>query len=415
MNADLFAEVQGALDREFFVDVLREIIEIPTEVPLGPNTLIDADHPKLVEYVQDVLRPIMEDAGIYNILEMPLNQVVVKMGSGISGESLLIQAYTPTQHQNLMRDPFIARIACVPELEGDEREGDSPEGGAPHASHEPAIFGQGVSQNKVHQAAMITVLKAFVESEVPLEGTLYFAINNEGRSSHHCSEAIIAHLHPKPRYGILLTGTGMNITVANRGRVDVYVHVRGKAAHSSTPWLGHSAIDGANEVINRIRAMRFSKTHPNLGGQHAVPYQVVYSPVAPHTLPDYARISVDRRLLPGDDVVEAVNEVRAAIGDISPFGVEVEGGVHMLPAEVDPGSPVVQRLRESNVQVRGVEPELLSIPGAFDAGGLCAMGIPTVMWGASGGDGLLGDDWVTLKDGWDEVVTLCDLIANWLG
>lgn len=415
MNADAVARVEDYLDREFFIDILREIIEIPTEVPLGPETLMDADHPKLVDYVQNVLRPIMEDAGIYQVFEMPLNQVVVKMGSGNSGESLLIQAYTPTQHQNLMRDPFIARIACVGGSGGGEAPEDPQVGEGARTADEPAIFGQGVSQNKVHQAAMITVLKALVDSGAQLEGILYFAINNEGRSSHHCSEAIISRLDPKPQFGILLVGTGMNITVANRGRVDVYVHVRGRAAHSSTPWLGHSAIDGANEVINRIRAMEFTATHPTLGGQHAVPYQVVYSPVAPHTLPDYARITVDRRLLPGDDITEAVNEIRAAIGDMSPFEVEVERGVHMLPAEVDPESPVVQRLRGANVRARGVEPELRSIPGAFDAGGLCAMGIPTVMWGAAGGDGLLGDDWVTLIDGWNEVRTLADLICSWLG
>lgn len=390
--------VECHLDREFFIDVLKELIEVPTEVPLGPDTLIDPDHPKLVHYVQNVLRPIMEDAGIYDIMEMPLNQIVVRLGSGERDDCLLIQAYTPTQHQNLMKDPFVPRIAHAPE----------------HGYDEPCIFGQGVSQNKLHQAAMITVLKAIIDSGEKLRGTLYFAINNEGRSSHQCSEAIIPRLDPKPKYGLVLLG-GLDISVANRGRVDVYVHVRGKATHSSSPWNGLSAIDGANEVINRIRTMNFTKTHPRLGGQHAVVYQVVYSPLAPHTLPDYAKITVDRRLLPGDDIDEVVEEVRAAVGDMSPFDVEIERGVHMLPAEVDPDSPIVQNIIRSQKRVRGEEPELKYRPGAFDAGGPCAMGVPTVQWGAGGGDGLLGDDFVPLRDAWDEVEILTDMIVNWLG
>ncbi len=397
MAAELREAVQGHLDRSFFIETLRELIKVPTEVPLGPDTLIDPDDPKLVHYVQSVLRPMLEDARIYEILEMPLNQLVVKMGSGEKDDSLLIQAYTPTQHQNLMEDPFVPRIAHAPE----------------HGFDEPCIFGQGISQNKLHQAAMITVLKAIVDSGEELSGTLYFAINNEGRSSHECSEALIPKLDPNPQYGLLLLG-GLNISIANRGRVDVYVHVHGKAAHSSSPWNGNSAIDGANEVINRIGAMEFDKTHPNLGGQHAVPYQVVYWPLAPHTLPEYAKITVDRRLLPGDDIDEAVQEIEDAIGDMSPFEVEVERGVHMLPAEVDPDAPIVNRLSRAQEEVRGEKPDLLYKPGAFDAGGPCALGVPTVQWGAGAGDGLLGDDLVPLSDAWDEVNILAKLIVDWL-
>ena len=395
---DLPATVEAHLDRKFAIDLLKKLIRVPTEVPLGTETLMAPDDPKLVHYVQDVLRPIMEDAGILGIMEAPLNQVVVKVGTGETGQSLLIQAYTVTQHQNLMRDPFKPRIATAPE----------------HGVNEPCIFGQGVTQNKAHQAAMITILKAVVESGATLRGTLYFAINNEGRSSHACSEALIPLLDPRPAYGLILIGTGFDVSAGNRGRVDVYVHIHGKAAHSSTPWMGHNAIDGANEAINRIRAMKLTKTHPLLGGQHAVVYQVMYSPLAPHTLPNYARLKVDRRLLPGDDIDEAVDEVRRAIGEISGFRVEVERGVHMLPAVVDAGSEIVQRLCDAAESVRKQRPKVKYGPGAFDAGGPCALGVPTVMWGPQGGDGLLGDDFMPLSAFWDEVRVLAKLITTWL-
>jgi len=396
---DLLETVQAHLDREFAVDLLKKLIRVPTEVPLGSETLMAPDDPKLVHYVQDVVRPIMEDAGILGIMEAPLNQVVVRAGTGQTGQSLLVQAYTVTQHQNLTRDPFKPRIATAPE----------------HGVNEPCIFGQGVTQNKAHQAAMITILKALVDSGVELRGTLFFAINNEGRSSHACSEALVPLLDPKPAYGIILIGTGFDISAGNRGRVDVYIHIHGKAAHSSTPWAGQSAIDGANEAINRVRAMKFSKTHPLLGGQHAVVYQVVYSPLAPHTLPDYARLKVDRRLLPGDDIDEAVDEVRKAVGEIPGFRVVVERGVHMLPAVVDAGSEVVRRLCDATEFVRKQRPKVRYQPGAFDAGGPCALGVPTVMWGPRGGDGLLGDDFMPLSAFLDEVSILARLITTWLG
>ncbi len=390
-------EIDRYLDRDYFIKILKQLIRVPTQVPLGAETFMEPDDPRLVEYVQGVLRPIMEDAEIHDIVDMPLNQLVVRMGRGTRPESLLIQAYTPTQHNNLMRDPFVPRI------------GHAPEDGV----HEPCIFGQGVSQNKVHQAAMITVLKALVWSGMELGGTLYFAINNEGRSSHQCSEAIIPRLDPKPDSALILIGTGMDISVGNRGRVDINVHVRGRASHSSTPDKSHNVIEAASEVIRRLGSMRFEKNHPQLGGQHAVVYQVVYSPLAPHTIPDYARLRVDRRLLPGDDIDRAVEEVRGAIGDLSPFQVEVERGVHMLPSLVDENSSIVRDLSEANFTARGVRPRLNYGPGAFDAGfSSTTMRIPTVMWGASGGDRLLGDDYVSLRDAWAEVCTLSRLIMT---
>lgn len=398
LHSSLLDRVLERLDRRFLIDALAELIKVPTEVPLGPDTLIAPDHPKLVHYVQNVVRPMMRHAGIHNIMEMPLNQIVVRAGLGESPEALLLEAYTPSQHHNFTKEPFTPRIAIPYE----------------HGIDEPCIFGQGISQNKVHLAAAMTVLKALVETGDELRGTLYFALNNEGRSSHACSEAIIPRLNPKPRYGIVLIGTGFAISAGNRGRVDVYVHVHGEPTHSSTPWKGLSAILGANEVINRVNAMRFTKTHPLLGGQHAVPYQVVYEPVAPHTLPGYPRITIDRRLLPNDDIDQAVDEIRQAIGDMSPFRVVVEKGVYMLPALVDIESPLVKRLSESTLYATGKQPPLQYQPGSFDAGGLCQMGVETVMWGASGGVGLLGDDFVALSDAWNEALALTHLICNWL-
>lgn len=386
------------IDRQYLVDTACDLIRIPTEVPMGTTTLMEPDDPKLVHYVQDVLRPRLAQIGAYDVIEAPLNQLVVRYGSG-AGPSLLVMAYTPTQHNNLMVDPFRPRIATAPGAGFDE----------------PCIFGQGVSQNKIHMAVGLTVLNALLSERTPLAGTLYFAVNNEGRSSHACSDAILASLPRRPDWGLILIGTNMDISVGNRGRVDVYVHVTGRAAHSSEPERGLSAIEGVHKVLDRVARIALPGEHPLLGGRHIVPYQVLYSPLAPHTLPGYAKITFDRRLLPGDDIDAAVAQVRDAIGDLSPFAVTVERGVHMLPALVDPETALVHSLRAANSAVRGVEPGLHYGRGSYDAGGPCAHGVPTVMWGASGGHGLLGDDFVPLAAAWAEAEVLAATVVDLLG
>lgn len=387
------------LDRKYMVDTLVRLLKIDCTVDLGPETLMDPNHPKLVNYVQNVIRPELQKIGVYDIIDAPKNQIVAKLGTGEKNKRLLIMAYTPVQHYNWMEDPFSGKIAIPKDLGVDE----------------PCAFGQGASQNKSHFTSMLTLLKAFVDSGVELKGTLYFAVNNEGRSSHECSWALIPELDPKPEYGIILIGGRNRLSVANRGRVDVLIHIRGKETHSSNPEGGLNAIDGAVEVLNRIKAMKFTKTHPKLGGQHAIPYQLIFDPVAPHTLPNYARIKIDRRLLPGDDVDKAVEDIRKAVGDMTPYDVTVEKDVVMLPSVVDPESEIVKRLQKAIHSIDGKDVNLVYGKGAYDAGGPTSMGIPTVMYGRPlNGTMLMGDDFVSLRGVEEEAKILGRLVMDML-
>lgn len=390
--------IDTLLDRQYLVETLSRLAQTPTDVPLGFQTLMEPDDPKLVHYVQRVLRPELVHLGMYDLLDAPPNNLVVRLGSGTSGQSLLLQNYTPAQHHNLMAEPFSGRVGSA----------------AAYGRDEPAVFGQGVSQCKAHQAVMLTVLKLLRESGVELRGRLYWAINNEGRSSHACSEAILKALPETPSFGILQLDTGLAISLGNRGRVDVDVQVQGAATHSSAPQDGLSAIDGAHEVITRLRRLRWTDSHPLLGERHALVYKIQYSPLAPHTLPSDATLTVDRRLLPGDNPDEAAEEIRATIGNLAPFGVTVTRGVFMLPALVDPEHAGVQALQEAHTAIHGHPAETEYGQGSFDAGGLCAAGVPTVMYGAGGGTGLLDDDFVPIATVVAEAQALARLILTQL-
>lgn len=386
------------LDREYLAEALRRLARVPTDVPLGYDTLMEPDDPKLIHYVQEVVRPELLHRGITDLIDAPRNNLVAQIGSGESGRSLLIQNYTPAQHHNLMDDAFSGKIASAAEYGRDE----------------PAIFGQGVSQCKAHQAVMLTVLKLLRERGTPLRGRLYWAVNNEGRSSHACSEAILDALPTKPEFGIIQIGTGLALSLGNRGRVDVRVHVEGRATHSSAPQEGLSAIDGAHEVLSRLKTLAWADRHPILGGRHAIVYKMRQWPLAPHTLPSDAELVVDRRLVPGDDPDAAAEEIRACIGDLAPYRVTVERDVFMLPALVDPAHPGVVALQAANRAMRGQEARVIYGQGTFDAGGPCTRGVPTVMYGASGGVGLLGPDFVTIADVETEARVLTHLILDQL-
>lgn len=385
------------IDENYMVKLLLRLLSVDCSVDLGPETLMEPDHPKLVNYVKNVIRPEIENLGIYDIFDLPKNQLGVRIGKENNEKVLLVMAYTPVQHHNWMENPLDARIAIPYE----------------YGITEPCVWGQGVSQNKAHFASMLTLLKSFVESGQEPDGLLYFVANNEGRSSHECTKALIPKLEKKPDFGVILIGGGNRLSVANRGRVDVIIHIKGKVTHSSNPEGGLNAIDGVVDALSKIRRMKFSKTHEKLGGQHAIPYQVLFDPVAPHTLPSYARIKIDRRLLPGDDLSLAVKEIQEALGDMSPYVANIEQDVVMLPSVVDEESQIVKRFQESIKAVDGKYTELVYGKGAYDAGGPTSMGIPTVMYGRPVyNPSVMGEDFVGIKGVKEEAEIIGRLAMN---
>jgi acetylornithine deacetylase/succinyl-diaminopimelate desuccinylase-like protein len=295
------------------------------------------------------------------------------MGSG--SPVTLIQSYTVSQHHQLMNDPYEPRVA------------------------DGRIWGRGVSQSKGHQAVMLAVLRALQRGRVNVAGTLLWTLNNEARSSHRCTEELLARLPTTPGFCVLQAPTSLRISLGNRGRVDVAVTVEGRPSHSSAPEAGASAIEGARRVMNRLSELSWAvPVHPLLGSRQAVVYKMEFEPVAPHTLPAVARLTVDRRMLPGDDPYAAVDELRDAIGELPPYRISVEAGEHMLPALVEPDDPNVETLASIIAEIRPDAESTFYAPGTFDAGGTAARDIPTVMFGARGGDWPLGPDYVAIDD-----------------
>ena len=57
------------------------------------------------------------------------------------------------------------------------------------------------------------------------------------------------------------------IQLGNKGRVDIRIIVRGKQAHSSRPWDGINAVDGAVKVLEKLQPLMpypEEKTHPEI-------------------------------------------------------------------------------------------------------------------------------------------------------
>ncbi|HWH75963.1 MAG TPA: peptidase dimerization domain-containing protein, partial [Candidatus Binatus sp.] len=150
-------------------------------------------------------------------------------------------------------------------------------------------------------------------------------------------------------------------------------------------WEGINAIDGAMQVLDRLKPlMPFpeNRSHPDLGDVSLTTNAIESFPKATHTIQSECRIMFDRRLLPGDDPAKALKQIKDAIGAIDPFEVEVSPRDFMYPSEVKKDAEVVQVLEQGIRTMLNYEPKFSFSTAANDTGLFNHRGIQAINYGS---------------------------------
>jgi acetylornithine deacetylase/succinyl-diaminopimelate desuccinylase-like protein len=361
------------IDAERLWDDFARLVAVDTSARVGENRIRPHDE-RLAAFARDAAEPLFRDLGA-DVRIDDVNNVVARFGDE-RGSELLFVSYPAIHHGNEMADPLQARRRKT--------------GG------EELWVGLGASQSKSGLAAVCAAVRLLQEQGVDLAGRVVLAASSEGGSSHDSARSLFGGFERLPAGAVLTVGTENRISVGNRGRADVVVEIHGRATHSSAPELGENPIPLVGEVQARLERMPLDRTrHERLGVRTLVPYKLVCGPVAPHTIPSWCELVLDRRLLPGDTPDAVVAEIADELADLA---VTVRAGPAMLPALVDESDGVVVALQRGAALALGRPLETFYPPYTFDAGYPCSLGVPTVMFGPStseiAGIGVLGEDFV---------------------
>ena len=345
------------------LDVLfAELLRAPSE----HTELMEAD-PAVTAFIADVVAPRLEAlTGVAPRTDGMGNLLWQLDGAAADpAEGLLFMGYAMTYPASTMPEPFSGKV--VP--------------GEPHGLEGPCVWGRGGCEQKAALAAMLAAAVALTQSGRKLMRPLSLAVSTAGETGRHdAARYMLEQDGLAARYGIVGLGTTNRVCLGNKGRIDVNVLVRGKSCHSSTPWAGVNAVDGARAVLERLDGLVDGLSHPELGQASLVATHIESGPDILHTIQDHCRLTLDRRLLPGDDPGEALAAITRALADLEPWQVEVTQGNFMYPAEVSEDSEVAMALAAARELVGEAGPPLW-FPAALDAGYLNEKGIETVMFG----------------------------------
>ncbi len=188
------------------------------------------------------------------------------------------------------------------------------------------LFGRGACDAKGPVVAMVEAGRLLASQRDLWRGTLVLMFVADEEIDGGGSRAL-AKQQPKP--GLIVIGEPTNNAVfaAHKGCLRPLIRAKGKAAHSGRPELGVNAILAASHLISifdeRDRKLR-TQTHP-LVGHASLSVTRIAGGIADNVVPDNCELVLDRRLLPGETLDVAMDELKAMLTRAKhDHGVEAE-------------------------------------------------------------------------------------------
>jgi acetylornithine deacetylase/succinyl-diaminopimelate desuccinylase-like protein len=333
----------------------------------SPQTERLEAEPQVLALIRNVIKPELEQVGLHPSLDDRGNLVLRLKGRGQS-DRLMLVGYAMNAAPSTMQRPYSGEIVD----------------GAPYQLDGECVWGRGACEQKGSLAAMMAAMRFVGAHKIELPADLYFVVSTAGETGRHDSLAHVLDYGKVEADWCIIDGPS-EIQLGNKGRIDVLVIVRGKPAHSSRPWEGINAIEGAMKVLEKLKPLMpcpETKTHAELGKVSLTPNAIESFPKATHTIQSECRIMFDRRLLPGDDPNKAIQQMRDAIATLEPFEVEIQPRDFMYPSEVGKDVEVVRSLEHAIRTMLGQIPSYSYSTAANDTGLFNVRGIQAINYGA---------------------------------
>jgi putative selenium metabolism hydrolase len=127
-----------------------------------------------------------------------------------------------------------------------------------------------------------------------------------------------------PEAVVICEPSDLKLKIAQRGCVEVLVHVTGTPAHAAFPERGINAIELAGQVTSKLATLEMP-TDPVLGKMVLVPTDIISSPYPSiSALPSTVTLRYDRRTGMGETSETVLQEIRSALTSIDPDAFTVE-------------------------------------------------------------------------------------------
>jgi acetylornithine deacetylase len=201
---------------------------------------------------------------------------------------------------------------------------------------------------------------------------------------------------------IVAEPTQLKIVHAHKGVVRWHVTTAGRSCHSSRPEQGVNAIYRMGRLLGAIERyadwLRGSASDPLLGPP-TLSVGRIEGGLSVNTVPDFCRIEVDRRLIPGEDPMKAAAHFDEHLRQQTDIDVPFTCAAPWLHCPALPSQKDSDIARSLECAIKDVTGrcEFEAVPYGTDASSLAGAGIPALVFGPGDiAQAHTADEWIEL-------------------
>jgi acetylornithine deacetylase/succinyl-diaminopimelate desuccinylase family protein len=286
------------------------------------------------------------------------------------------------------------------------------------------VYGRGTIDTKSGLTTLLIATRALRDARFQFRGRLKLIFTCDEETGGTLG---MQHLgktgHLTADLAVVAEPTTLKIEIGTKGRLGVEIATRGVATHGARPWLGHNAIEDMAEIVGELRILAadlHARRHPVMGPP-SLNIGTVAGGAVPNMVPNWCRLGVDRRLVPGETRAQALAEIETAIAAARARNPKLDASVEekiWWPGYLmDAGHPLIGAVARSYETVVGSPPAIGVKDAGTDASWIHTLaGIPVVMF--SPGDGLNAmnvDENVSIDDMMLATQVIAQIVIDVLG
>ena len=369
-------------NKKYAINLVSKLIEIRTVNPPGEN------YEEMVDFLEGECRKLGLAVRKYVTPKQVLDKYEVKAGSKrISLVADLSEGCRKTFHINFhydvvpatdkwITDPFRAMVK------------------------DGRIYGRGSEDMKGTIASVLFALKALNECSIKpkINIQLSFTPDEEigGRTG---LGYLVGKGLVKADYAMSEGYFGNYISVGNKGVLWAEIEVIGKSAHGSMPYKGVNSFERMNMLVDELKKLKnkILKRRTRYNMRDAISKNATFvmggsleGGVKINVVPGITKFSIDRRLIPEENINAAKKEIEAVIKKFNRRHKDSKVNIRF----VSQGSPAISKrdsaffktAADAIKAVTGRKANFSVMPGATDMRYFMWKGIPSLGYSASGGE-----------------------------
>lgn len=255
------------------------------------------------------------------------------------------------------------------------------------------IYGRGAVDMKGAIAAMVVAAALIKRAGVELDKDLIVAaVSGEEAFKNRAGGIGTRYMVKKgidASAAIVGEATNLDIGIAHIGLMFINIICKGRGVHSVDRDRGVNAILKMVKVINALQELGSRlelKRHKLLGRPPVMNIGIIHGGTLHNWVPDLCRLGIDRRLIPGETVEEALQQINELVERLrredSDLTVTFKPRIANRGMEISPDEAVVLAIQKARGRVLGSYANLVGIPYGTDAAILVNEArIPTAIMG----------------------------------